>query len=314
MKITNIIPKSVMNKAYKVGFAISKRAPELLTGAGIVLGGAGVFLACKKTLTVNEIIEESKDQIDLIHKVSKNEEGIETYEKYTEEEKNKDLVLAYSQTAVKLIKHYAPAVLFLGGSAACFLASNNILRKRNIGLAAAYAAIDHEFKDYRNRVVEKFGDKVDKQLKYGLTAEKIEEVEVNEKTGKEKKVTKEIEVAEGIEGYSRYARFFDDASQYWTKDPEYNLMFLRAEQQYANDLLMAHGRLYLNEVYDMLDIPRTKAGQVVGWVYDEKNPKSDCYVDFGIYNVYRQANREFVNGYERSILLDFNVDGYILNR
>ena len=91
-------------------------------------------------------------------------------------------------------------------------------------------------------------------------------------------------------------------------------MFLRAEQQYANDLLMAHGRLYLNEVYDMLDIPRTKAGQVVGWVYDEKNPKSDCYVDFGIYNVYRQANREFVNGYERSILLDFNVDGYILNR
>ena len=314
MNITNIVPKSVINKVYKIGFAINKRSPELLTTAGIALGGAGVFLACKKTLTVDEIVEESKEKIELIHKVSENKEEIETYENYTEETKNKDLAIVYSQTAIKLIKHYAPAVLLLGGSATCFLASNKILKKRNLGLAAAYAAIDHEFKDYRNRVIEKFGDKVDKQLKYGLVAEKIEETEVNEKTGKEKKVTKDIEVTEGIEGYSRYARFFDDASQYWTKDPEYNLMFLRAEQQYANDLLIARGRLYLNEVYDMLDIPRTTAGQVVGWVYDEKNPNSDCYVDFGIYNVYRQANREFVNGYERSILLDFNVDGYILNR
>ena len=91
-------------------------------------------------------------------------------------------------------------------------------------------------------------------------------------------------------------------------------MFLRGRQQYANDLLMARGHLFLNEVYDMLDIRRTKAGQVVGWVYDpENNTKGDNYVDFGIYNVYRQPNRDFVNGHESSILLDFNVDGSVLD-
>ena len=116
---------------------------------------------------------------------------------------------------------------------------------------------------------------------------------------------------EGIEGYSDYARFFDDSCRDWKKNPEFNLMFLRAQQNYANDLLISRGHLFLNEVYDMLDIPRTKAGQVVGWVYNPENPVGDNYVDFGIYDIRRQENRDFVNGYERSILLDFNVDGNI---
>ena len=88
-------------------------------------------------------------------------------------------------------------------------------------------------------------------------------------------------------------------------------MFLKAQQQYANDLLRARGRLFLNEVYDMLGIPKSKAGQVVGWVYDEENPVGDNYVDFGIYDLSKERVRRFVNGDERNILLDFNVDGNI---
>ena len=64
---------------------------------------------------------------------------------------------------------------------------------------------------------------------------------------------------------------------------------------------------------EMLGIPRAKAGQVVGWVYDAKNPIGDNYVDFGIYDIHRETVRNFVNGYERTILLDFNVDGNILD-
>ena len=62
----------------------------------------------------------------------------------------------------------------------------------------------------------------------------------------------------------------------------------------------------------MLGIPRTRAGQIVGWIYDKKNPIGDNYVDFGIYDTNKEANRNFVNGYERTILLDFNVEGNIL--
>ena len=90
-------------------------------------------------------------------------------------------------------------------------------------------------------------------------------------------------------------------------------MYLRRQQDYANELLKAKGHLYLNEVYDILGLPRSKAGQIVGWVYDEKNPIGDNYVDFGIYEQNRAKNRDFVNGYEKTILLDFNVDGNILD-
>ena len=111
--------------------------------------------------------------------------------------------------------------------------------------------------------------------------------------------------------YSEYSRFFDDGCAGWTKDPEYNFMFLKNQERYANDLLKSKGHLFLNEVYDMLGIPRTKAGQVVGWIYDEKNPVGDNFVDFGILDMRKPKCRDFVNGYERSILLDFNVDGNI---
>ena len=126
------------------------------------------------------------------------------------------------------------------------------------------------------------------------------------------KNSKKEQVDTGSErNVSMYAKVFDSSSPMWTKDPEYNLMFLRQLQLHTTEKLMTNGYLFLNEVYDTLGLPRTKAGQVVGWIYDPKNPVGDNYVDCGIYDVAR--NSGFINGYENSILLDFNVDGLILD-
>ena len=114
--------------------------------------------------------------------------------------------------------------------------------------------------------------------------------------------------------YSMYARFFDDECfPKWRKDAVFNNMFLVQQQRYANDLLKSRGHLFLNEVYDMLGMTRTKVGQLVGWVYDEQNPIGDNHVDFGIYNNL-EANLNFINGWDSTILLDFNVDGFILDK
>ena len=191
------------------------------------------------------------------------------------------------------------------------MAGHTILKRRNIALAAAYAVVDKGFKKYRKNVVERFGEQLDKELRYNIKAKEVEEI-VKDENGNEK-VEKTIVNEVGInpvDGYSGYARFFDAASSFFEKDPEYNLMFLRKQQDWANEVLRSRGHLFLNEVYDMLGIQRTKAGQVVGWIYDEKNPNGDNYVDFGIYNN-KEASRRFVNGYEYNILLDFNVDGPI---
>ena len=293
--------------ASKIGFKFKKHSPEILAVTGVVGIAASGIMACRATLKVNEILEDTKYTVEAIHKVAEDEAMAD---RYTQEDAQKDLVIAYTQTGVKLVKLYAPSVILGTLSVGCLLASNNILRKRNIALAAAYTAVDKGFKEYRGRVIERFGEAVDRELKYNLKAKKITETVVDEETGKEKKEKKTVEVVEGdgvAPGYSPYSRFFDEASRHWEKNSEYNMMFLNATQEYMNNRLKAYGHLFLNEVYDALDIPRTEAGNVVGWIYDEKNQIGDPYVDFHIYNAYRPSARDFVNGYERSILLDFNV-------
>lgn len=292
----------------KVVFAAKKHSPEILIGLGAVGVVASGVMACKATLKVNDVLVEAKEQIDTIHEVSADENMTE---KYTEEDKKKDLAIVYVQTGVKLVKLYAPSVILGGLSLASIIASNNISRKRNTALAAAYTALDTSFKGYRERVVDRFGDEVDFQLKNNIKAVEVEETVVDKK-GKEKTVKKTIEVA-GEPMPSEYSVFFDECSTEWTKDPNYNLMFLRSQQEYANQLLRTKGFLFLNDVYKALGLPETKAGQVMGWIYDgdSKDPIFNNTVDFGIYDIHREATRAFVNGFERSILLDFNIDGNI---
>ena len=287
---------------------VEKHSPEILMGVGVVGVVTSTVMACKATMKLNDILEESKETRDKIKEVENNPK----YEdKYSQEDAKKDLTINYVQTGMKVAKLYAPAVLLGGASLGCLLASNDILRKRNAALSAAYMTVDKSFKEYRNRVTERFGEEVEKEIRYGIKAEQIETTVVDE-DGNETTVTETIKTMDP-NLYSDYARFFDEASPYWQNDPEYNLMFLKAQQQYANDLLRAKGRLFLNDVYDMLGIEKTKAGQVVGWVYDRENPNGDNFVDFGIYDMSKERVRAFVNGYETNILLDFNVDGNIWN-
>lgn len=305
MNKTAIISGATRN-LNRVIFKCKKHSPEILAITGTLGIVASGVMACKATLKVNDILEESKETVELIRKTSKDES---LAEKYTEEDSKKDLAIVYTQTGIKLVKLYGPSVVLGVASLGCILGSNNILRKRNIALAAAYTTIDKSFKDYRGRVVERFGEAIDKELRYNIKAEEIEETVVDEK-GKEKKVKKTVEVIDP-NTISDYSRIFYEGNPGWTKDPEMNLVYLKQQQNWANDKLKAKGFLFLNEVYDMLGFPRTKAGQIVGWVYDEENPIGDNFVDFGIYNLDNPANIRFVNGDERSILLDFNVDGNI---
>ena len=291
----------------KAGFQIKKHSPEILIVAGIAGVVTSAVMACKATTKINDILDQTKEEVGKVNDALANEKIPEDV--YSKEDAKKDLAIIYIQTGVKLAKLYGPSLILGALSITSILASNNILRKRNVALAAAYATIDNSFKEYRSRVIERFGKDLDRELKYNIKAKEISETTVDE-NGKETTVTKTVPVVESEEP-SDYARFFCEGCAGWTKDPEMNLVFLKQQQNWANELLKTRGHLFLNEVYDMLGIERSKAGQVVGWVYDETNPNCDNYVDFGIYDIYNERKRAFVNGWERSILLDFNVDGDI---
>lgn len=300
---------------HKVGFKFKKHSPEILTGAGIVCVVASTVMACKATTKLSAILDETKEQTNQIHGYVENN-GYS--EKYTENDEKKDLAIVYTKSCVNVAKLYGPSILVGVLGVTSILAGNNVLRKRNVALTAAYTAVDSSFKKYRERVVERFGEAVDRELKNNARKEEVEVVETDE-NGETKTVKKTAYVVNPSD-ISEYARFFEEytvddkgnriKNTYWVSDNEYNLFFLKKAESFANDKLRINGYLFLNEVYEMLGIPKTKAGQVVGWVYDEKNPVGDNYVDFGLYKD-NLSYSDFVNGYDPAILLDFNVDGNI---
>lgn len=305
--------QSLIRTTNKIGLILKKNSPKILMGVGIAGSVASTVLACKATLKVKDILDEKNETVKQIHNCVEDE----TVD-YNEEDKKKDLTILYAQTGVKLVKLYLPSIALGALSITSIISGYKILNKRNVALAAAYTVVDKGFKNYRKNVVERFGEEVDRELRHNIKAKQIEEKYIdkdgNEKTRK-KKVYEIAEDKKPGEGISEYAKFFDEwNTDEHSKDPEYNLMFLRKQQDYANEVLKHQGYLFLNEVYDMLGIPRTQAGQVVGWIYDENNPTGDNYVDFGIYDLHDQQKRDFVNGLERNILLDFNVDGVIYDK
>ena len=301
MKNKTEIMKSVNGVTSKAVMKLKKHSPEILVVAGIAGTVVSAVLACKATTKVAEILDETKGTLDTIH------DGMETGaingQEYTTEDGKKDTVVVYAQTGMKLAKLYGPAIILGTLSITSILASNNILRKRNVALGAAYAAIDKSFKEYRGRVIERFGEQVDTELKYGIKAKKFEEIEVDPETDKEKKVKKTVMVADP-NLQSDYAVYFDSKSRNYETNPDYNRMFLKAQQAFANDKLQTRGHLFLNEVLDDLDLPRTPAGQIVGWTKDGP----DGYVNFRIVEVERETED---GRHEPALLLDFNVEGNI---
>lgn len=302
MKNKTEIMKSVSGIANKTVMKLKKHSPEILIVAGIAGTVVSAVIACKATIKVNKIVEDTKNDIEKVHAAT--EKGVtEAGEPYSAEDSKKDLTIIYAQTGIQFIKLYAPAVILGTLSITSILASNNILRKRNVALGVAYATIDKSFKEYRGRVIERFGEQVDNELKYGIKAKKFEEIEVDPETGKEKKVKKTVMVADP-NLKSDYAVYFNNKSRNYETNLDYNRMFLKAQQAFANDKLQTRGHLFLNEVLDDLDLPRTPAGQIVGWTVDGP----DGYVNFRILEVERKTED---GRHEPVLLLDFNVEGNI---
>lgn len=301
MKLTNTKLMTVLGgKLGKAAFALKKASPEILVVAGVVGTVASAVMACRATTKLGTILEKSKSEVEEIHKAG-SDPAFKAAHDYSETDYKRDLTIAYAHRWMDIVKLYAPAALLGGLSIVGILTSNNILRKRNAALAAAYTALDTGFREYRKRVVDRFGENVDRELRQGVKAVAIKDQE----TGEERTVN-------AVSGTpSDYARFYDKAtSKCYENSEDYNMTYLRAQQALANQILKTHGHLYLNEVYDMLGIERSKAGQIVGWVYDPENQVGDNYVDFGISQVWR--NTEYGEP-EKVILLDFNVDGNILD-
>ncbi len=291
-----LVPGVISQRFARTALLAQKSSPEVLLAAGIVGMVGSTVLACRATLKMETVLDDTKEKLNTAKTLD--------HPNYSERDRQRDVSLIYYQTGIKVVKLYTPAIVLGGLSIYALTTSHSIMTKRTVALTAAYGALEKGFNEYRGRVIEKYGEEEDRNLRYG--SQQIEEVDP--KSGKKKMVTRV-----GRDTPSIYARFFDPASSSWNREPEYNMMFLQCQQNYANDKLHARGHVFLNEIYDMLGLERSKAGAVVGWILS-KNGETDNYIDFGVFDGKTQSARDFVNGFEGSILLDFNVDGVIYDK
>lgn len=292
----------------KTKLGIKKHSPEILVAAGIGTGIVAAIVACKQTIKANDIVAEARKSLQNIEDVKELAANNEV--EYAEENEQEDRKTIGMQVAVGMIKTYALPVGLGILSITCILAGHHILKKRNVALAAAYSALSTDFMNYRKRVVDKYGKDVDFMLKNGLEKQIIANQVIDPETGEVKETKEEVLTYEG-DKLSQYARVFDEVgSTQWTPSADHNRAFLLMEQNYFNERIRTRGYIFLNEVYERLGFRPTKAGSVVGWVYQNADYEG---IDFGIFTAHTQKAAEFLEGTEPSIILDFNVQGDILS-
>jgi hypothetical protein len=279
----SLISKETSRVVARNVLKFKKESPHIFFAAGIAGFVGTVYLSSRATLKLEKTLDEFNEELDDVKGGTNN---------------SRDVAYVYGKNSVRLVKLYAPAALLGTASVMSLTGSHVIMTRRNSALAGTLAIVTQAFDEYRERVKAELGEDKELDVRYDL-----KELEIQNEDG-----TKQIIKLGDTNALSPYARFFDEYSVNWQKDAEYNRLYVQCQQNYANQRLETYGHVFLNDVYDWLGIERSREGAVVGWLY---NGEGDGYIDFGMFDV---SNRDFVNGDNRSILLDFNVDGVIFDK
>lgn len=289
----NIIPTGLTRTIARQILTIRKNSPRTMFVGGILGIGASTVLACRATLKLEDKLDDFKKDVETVKNPDDSVLSVT--------DRRKDLAYVYVKDTYSLVRLYTPAILVGGVSIGLLTVSHVTLSRRNASLTAAYSALQYSFDQYMMRVKDELGVERERDIHHGVHNEEV--------TIDGKKVV--VPISNPNER-SVYSRLFDEYNPNWVKNAELNKMFILCQQNYLNHRLHSYGHVFLNEAYDALGIERSSAGAVVGWVLNKgQSTGGDNYIDFGTFDV---ANAAFINGYERSILLDFNVDGVIYDK
>ena len=306
----------------KTTFKLKKASPTIMIVGAAIGGVTAAVLACKATIKAQDILNEHNTAVKTIHTTKEQiEQGViqlDEGESYTEKDYKNDITTTYVQTGLKLAKVYAPAVTLGAVSLGCMFGSHHIMSKRNASLTAAYIALDKAFEEYKSRVSDRFGSRVQEELEHNIKAVELESKSANEQ-GVEETIKEYKDIA--MQHTSPYTCIFDETVDTWQPDNMMNRNYLFLMEQSANKRLRIQGHLFLNDVLASLGTHggvtlKTPEGQIVGWIYDPNDPTRQSHVDFGVTNYVEgdEALNSFINGGERSVMLRFNCDGPIIDK
>ena len=305
---------SVKQIAMKGLHLCKQYAPEIMIGASILTGAAALYFTVRGTMKLGEILDDHeervepiKDELNDIKDGNITSDDSETLIK----DCKKELVKEYARTTGKIALAYAPAMGLAASSAVLNISAHGIMRKRVATALAALESVSGAFEAYRQRVKDRYGEEVEREILTGKHTEKVA-VEELDKKGNTKMVDKKMDFVDT--NLSPYARYFDAKNEefFSTLNNDgsgrmYNEEFLTSQETVADLKLRTNGYVFLNDVYKSLGFEQTPEGQLVGW---RNNTESgDGCVKFNITKVV-----DGINENDDVWLLDFNVDGVIFDK
>ena len=296
-------PGAVASKFMNLKNSMKKSAPELLVVGGAMLFAATIVSACKTAIKTKEIVDKANEEVEAINNTPNSPE-------YTQEDAEKDIKTVKRKARIQIIGKVAVTTALAAGTLTCFFTADHMRKERHLALLAAAEMERRAFDNYRQGVRERYGDDADAELKYKLVNKEWEEEETDPKTGKKKKVKKKTTVSE-LREHDGFTRIFDEFNDLWVKEAPYNLQNLLQAQSNANKMLRERGFVTVNDVYDLLHFERVRAGQFAGWIWDpsDLSCQEGTHIDFGFWDMANdEGKKRFLLGYERSVILDFNID------
>ena len=308
--------ESLSRTVATIGFKARKHSPEILIGVGIVGFVGTVVLACKATTKAERILDEHKQDMDVVKETK--EAYKDAPQVYSEKNYEMDVATVYLKTMTKFIKLYWPAATLGFISVACILKAHGLMSERNLALLAAYKSSEEAFLNYRNRVAAEIGEKREDDIMHGVHKIEVEETDDNGKTKKKKVETVDLDLVKNDPS----SILFDEQNPNWQDDAEANKTFLLSVENWANTVLKSRGHLFLNELRYELGLDPIPEGQLLGWIYSSKpmDGDGDNYVDLGIYQHVGDptdegmVKRQFFYGNNPSVMLYLNYDGIIWDK
>jgi|WetSurSiteA1Bulk_404760.scaffolds.fasta_scaffold00156_12 hypothetical protein len=285
--------------AGRTALLAQKMAPEIFLAMGIGLGIGAAYSLSKTQIRAKEIKEEMHEDLEVI------QANVDSGQDYPKEEIKQDLLDIYIDTGKEYVKLFGPSLIMGAASITFILASHGIIKGRNAALMAAYKGLDEAYSRYRSKVREELGEAKDSHFRFG---------DIKNKKGN---INSDALMVDGKEVPMRdpNKHLVSDYHVWITKDHlqfknDYglNIFWIQTAQNWLNDQLNINGHVFLNEAYDALHLPRTKAGAVVGWL---KDGPGDGFIDFGLTQWMNDGPHTDNHGEVSPILVDFNVDGVI---
>ena len=300
----------VKNVGARVAVKLADNAPTILVVTGTAAMALGAVLAVKQTAGADDILDDHKERMKAI--VERRKRAEEKKEYYPVETQRLDTVKEFFKTGGKFVKLYSPAIIAEIVGATMIFTGHHILAQRHLAAVASYAAAQKSYDDYRERIIEEYGEEADAKALTGMHKESVTTMDEN---GGE--TVTDYDNAIDPESVDQFSVLYDDMySTSWTPNAVTNMAQIKAVEEYYNNIFEARKFIRYEDVlrdlgiWDRLPIEKQKIFVGKGWVWG----CGDNHISLGIFDVNKpmtDARKEFIMGYEPSILIVPNLDGDI---